>query len=147
MSVLAAERGTAPAWATLADFRSPAAIEFFATREGISLEHAEEYFVEVMKFLFLVRMFPKDKLTPSVRLDEMWHAFILQTKDYERFSKLLGRFIHHSTTFIPQVCAYNNALGRYRQAFGTPPCVWSSAVGECEVDDGDTSDPGGCATE
>jgi hypothetical protein len=147
MSVLAAERGTIPAWSELVDCRSAAAIEYYATREGISLEHAEAHFIEVLKFLFLVRSFPDDKLTPSARLDEMWHAFILQTRDYERFSKLLGRFIHHTTTFIPQICAYNNALGRYRQAFGTPPCVWNSSIGECETDDGDTSDPGGCATE
>ncbi|MEU0740915.1 hypothetical protein [Streptomyces sp. NPDC006134] len=37
-----------------------------------------------------------ETLTPSLRVDEFWHRFILRTQDYAAFCRALGTgFIHH----------------------------------------------------
>lgn len=33
---------------------------------------------------------------PSVLADELWHAYLLFTREYDAFCKHLGRFIHHA---------------------------------------------------
>ncbi|MEU2180760.1 hypothetical protein [Streptomyces thermolilacinus] len=37
-----------------------------------------------------------EKLTPSARVDEFWHRFLLRTQEYAAFCRALGAgFIHH----------------------------------------------------
>lgn len=59
-------------------------------------EEAEDIFIETRKFLYISRMpgifIPDDLLI----VDEMWHNFILFTKEYQRFcNEHFGSYIHH----------------------------------------------------
>ena len=68
----------------------------------------------------------RNKSLTQKQLDEMWHSFIIQTRDYADFSELLGKFINHNTMSVPQASAYSNALIRYRSVFGELHPVWLS---------------------
>lgn len=59
-------------------------------------EEAGDIFNETKKFLYICRMpgifIPDDLLI----VDEMWHNFILFTKEYQRFcNEYFGSYIHH----------------------------------------------------
>lgn len=79
-------------------FRSPGVPARIAKKLEISIEEAEELFVETLKYLYACRQARKVKIpiSPSLVLDEGWHAFILFTKEYARFcEECVGEFIHH----------------------------------------------------
>ena len=63
---------------------------------------AEELFTEVKKWLWLnnlPRAVSIPVTSPMHMMDEMWHNFILLTRDYEHFCReYLGRFLHHGPT-------------------------------------------------
>ena len=52
---------------------------------------------EYKKFLLLQKKYDgKQMLVPSLRIDEIWHAHILFTKQYhEDCQKLFGKYMHH----------------------------------------------------
>ncbi|OGZ63880.1 MAG: hypothetical protein A3A98_01170 [Candidatus Staskawiczbacteria bacterium RIFCSPLOWO2_01_FULL_40_39] len=108
---------------TVKDFRNEGAISYYARIFGLDQKTANEHFVEMLKFLCLA-CFHADNITPSDQLDEMWHAMIIQTKDYRQLSRRLGIFVHHATTGSPQRTAYLNAIELYKAEFGEPYPVW-----------------------
>lgn len=67
---------------------------------------ALQYFKEMLKFLWLAQQVKIDKkhkdvlvaMYPDMRdIDNMWHTFILFTRDYEKFCKnYFNHFIHHT---------------------------------------------------
>ena len=75
---------------------------------------AEETLEELMKFFWLTQkhkidkeLFPENEELNFIcgihsemkEIDDMWHIFLLFTKDYMTFSKkYLGEFFHHSPT-------------------------------------------------
>lgn len=103
--------------------RSSAAIHYYAREFGCSDVEAEEVFVELLKFMSLAAS-SSLLVAPSDQLDEMWHAFIIQTKEYAEFAERLGKFVNHSTTAAPRESAYDKTLIAYRAAFGEPHAVW-----------------------
>jgi len=68
----------------------------FTDQFTITEEEAEDLFRETRKFLYLCQLpgiFIPDEL---LILDEMWHNFILFTKEYHRFcEEHFGRYFHH----------------------------------------------------
>ena len=82
----------------------------------ISLEEAKKVFKEVLKWLWLCskvkyeRNQNKVEVPPVLNvqagmmiIDEIWHIFLLHTRDYEEFCyQYLGVFIHHSPAGIEQ---------------------------------------------
>ncbi|MFF5441712.1 glycine-rich domain-containing protein [Streptomyces achromogenes] len=48
------------------------------------------------------------KMTPSLRVDQFWHGFVLHTKPYADFCAGLGQFIHH----VPDRGRHNPKEGR-----------------------------------
>lgn len=68
----------------------------FTDMFAVSDSEAEDIFTETKKFLFVCReqgMFIPDEL---LIVDEMWHNFILFTKDYQHFcATYFGHYIHH----------------------------------------------------
>jgi hypothetical protein len=71
-------------------------ISRFTDMYAIAEEEAVDIFQETKKFLYICRMpgifIPDDLLI----VDEMWHNFILFTKEYQRFcDEHFGSFIHH----------------------------------------------------
>ncbi|WP_207424848.1 glycine-rich domain-containing protein [Desertivirga brevis] len=63
---------------------------------NVTDDEAEDIFLETKKFLFLSQyegIFIPDEL---LILDEMWHNFILFTREYAAFCQAnFGRFVHH----------------------------------------------------
>jgi hypothetical protein len=54
--------------------------------------------VKALREFFLIRLRVGDRLIgmPSRVVDDLWHEFILDTREYERFCKsAFGRFFHH----------------------------------------------------
>lgn len=73
----------------------------YAKEHGASLEEAREVFTEMVRFLYLCGQGTSQgqevAVTPELlRLDWMWHCFILFTVDYAAFcEKYFGTFLHH----------------------------------------------------
>lgn len=127
-------------WEGVKSYRSEAAIEYYAREFGLDLAEATEHFEELLKYLCLSAAYT-EPLTPSDQLDQMWHAFLIQTRDYTEFSQMLGKLVHHTTMSSPQPAAYSNATLRYQQNFGDLHPVWLSSklnrkqneCPECEI--------------
>ena len=74
-------------------------------------------------------------LSPSPRVDELWHALILDTLAYKEVCELMlgeGGFIHHNPRGGHDVAARNARVKRtvdlYRKAFGSDPLTpWPTA--------------------
>jgi hypothetical protein len=93
---------TAPAVpASLAEvlaFRHPGVIRRYCKDHGASPAEAEEVFHEMLKWLYLgSRCTAGCAMTPEIiKLDWMWHAFLLFTQDYAAFcDRYFGFFVHH----------------------------------------------------
>ncbi len=63
---------------------------------SVSGSEAEDIFQETKKFLFLCQL-PRIYITDDlVIIDEMWHNFILFTKEYHNFCQQhFGKYFHH----------------------------------------------------
>jgi len=94
---------------TLLRYRNPKVIATFRREHLVSESDAEDLFCDLLRWLWLCRAHDQDLcerpvstpqtlsiFTPMKRIDQMWHAFILCTRDYSEFcEKYLGGFIHH----------------------------------------------------
>lgn len=92
-------------------YRNPLTLKRFKRNYPQFADDAEDLFVDVMKYLWLSRKHQLDLatsgLTPELDfscnmhkemrvIDEMWHTFILITKDYAKFCHhYFGEFMHH----------------------------------------------------
>jgi hypothetical protein len=105
-----------------------------------SEEEGDIIFDEVKKYMILVRF---DKLADwqmySLRVDEVWHQFILFTKEYIDFCELFfGGYVGHRPSNAPRPKVARSRIGnpakissfegfrtRYEEFFGGPlPDVW-----------------------
>lgn len=77
-------------------YKNENVISRFTGMFAISEDEAEDIFRETIKFLYIVRL-PKIYIMDDlVILDEMWHNFILFTKEYHRFcTEHFGKYLHH----------------------------------------------------
>lgn len=77
-------------------YRNENIISRFTDLLDVSTEEAEDIFEETKKFLYLCQLpdiFISDDL---LIIDEMWHNFILFTKEYHRFClQHFERYFHH----------------------------------------------------
>jgi hypothetical protein len=82
-------------------YRNKNLIDAFIVAYDVSYEVAEDIFEQMLKFLWLSQSkLRKHHLgvidNPILIIDEMWHMFLLFTRDYSHFCmKYFGRFIHH----------------------------------------------------
>jgi hypothetical protein len=90
--------------AGLLRYRHEGIISRFARLHGVSRERAEVLFVETLKWLWLARRAREApslglmlSIYPEIRgIDEMWHVFLLFTRDYAALcDEHLGGFVHH----------------------------------------------------
>lgn len=88
------------------EYRCHKAILTFLRNYSIEYKEAESIFIETIKWLWIGHVRYMDNSTskpkflaaypPIYVLDEMWHCFILCTKEYTDFCKTyLGTYIHH----------------------------------------------------
>jgi hypothetical protein len=122
----------------LAMFDHPGLIRRYADRSGIKLDEAAHRFNELKKFLYMcaVSDFP---CVPSKQIDDIWHEFVLYTKDYQDFcAHFLGGFIHHNPTEQGDTEAYNLTREAAIKTFGSLDSnMWPQA--KCNTADCDTS--------
>ena len=90
--------------ADLLSYRHEGVINRFARVHGVSRGRSEVLFVETLKWLWLARR--AREAAPSglvlsihpeiLGIDEMWHVFLLFTRDYAALCDAhLGGFVHH----------------------------------------------------
>ncbi len=91
-------------------YRNPDVVHAFRERFDVQPAEAEELFTETCRWLWLcARRRAEPGLTRAVAplaidaalrvLDEMWHTFLLFTRDYTRFcDAYLGGYLHHVPT-------------------------------------------------
>ena len=76
-------------------YQHPGVIGKLQTEMRMSKEEAERLFQDTLRFLWLCGSQP-GKFSPSRRIDETWHRFILFTRDYHEFcNRFFGKYIHH----------------------------------------------------
>jgi hypothetical protein len=89
-------------------YRNPGVVARYAKDHQASMAEAEEVFGETLKWLYLCYRSCTDRpralgltMTPELeKIDWMWHAFILFTRDYAAFCHgYFGFFLHH----VPEV--------------------------------------------
>jgi hypothetical protein len=90
--------------ADLLSYRHEGVVNRFACVHGVSRGRSEALFVETLKWLWLARR-AREAAPPSLVLsihpeilgiDEMWHVFLLFTRDYAGLCDAhLGGFVHH----------------------------------------------------
>lgn len=92
---------------------------------------AEAALEEYRRFCFLATIGDRP-VTPSVPIDEVWHAHLTDTRDYwERFCpQVLGRNLHHTPSLGGQAEdarhreQYRQTLAEYQLFFTEPPPRW-----------------------
>jgi hypothetical protein len=105
---------------------------------------------------------PVGMISPIV--DEVWHAFILFTKDYAAFCQdVFGRFIHHAPNW-PGASAGNGSAQNFRdvygQLYGSLPTIWSAHLWQgrgagtqashhldCTSEESDCQSEGNCTSD
>lgn len=114
-------------FSSLSDYRCEAAIRHYQKETNATKERAEEVFIECLKYLSIAAVSQGKNPAPSDALDVMWHAFIIQTREYAEFCDThIGRFLHHGTTVGPRPDAYDNTLETYEASFGKPDPIWTT---------------------
>jgi hypothetical protein len=82
-------------------YRHPGVVRRYAKEQHASPQEAEEVFRETLKWLYLcargIRADVGCAMTVEIgQLDEMWHTFLLFTRDYADFcERYFGFFLHH----------------------------------------------------
>ena len=87
-------------------YECPDAVYRFRKTYGITHEESADIFVQVKKWLWLAHQRRMAGLEtglsidiPIVVIDEMWHNFVLFTKEYTAFCKhYFGYYVHHAPT-------------------------------------------------
>jgi hypothetical protein len=68
----------------------------YSNDHKVSFDAANEVLIELKRWLTLCVLHPEKPYAPGVEVDQMWHIFILFTRDYARFCQdTAGCFIHH----------------------------------------------------
>jgi len=85
-------------------YRNERVIDSFMSKLDVPRAEAERIFTETLRWLWYVATTKPSKENPEAHgmdapmfiIDEMWHVFILVTRDYAAFcEQMFGRFIHH----------------------------------------------------
>ncbi|MDI9358954.1 MAG: hypothetical protein QM528_08400 [Phycisphaerales bacterium] len=99
-------------------------IDSFCTKKQVSKKEAKRLFRETKKFIWLCKlsMIKNELLSKNKKIkividnnlliiDEMWHSFILFTKDYTNFCvNYFGHYIHHAPTTKKERLAFEKKM-------------------------------------
>lgn len=112
-----------PSLEKLLEYKNPAVLKLYVQNYPNNKLAPEQAFEEVLKYLWLSQKhaldlkeeqnneFPSECFMPRSmqEIDEMWHEFILFTKDYTTFcTTYFGQYMHHAPNIfdnIPRVRA------------------------------------------
>lgn len=96
--------------------------------------------LEVLKFMSLLGN--GYILTPSIRVDDAWHQFILHTVIYHEYcTKCYDKYLHHtpSNDTLGNDRQFEQTIALYREKYGQPPAwFWGlhwqvSISGDCSA--------------
>jgi hypothetical protein len=87
-------------------YRNRHVVDRFVEDHALPRDEAEDLFVETLRWLWLCRRAEQDPRAPKLfiddcmaLLDEMWHTFLLFTREYAGYcDEYLGGFVHHEPT-------------------------------------------------
>lgn len=117
---------------------------------AVSVEEVDDAIAEFRRFLALICLGNSGLAMMSGAVDEIWHAFILHTRDYAEFcQQVRGRFIHHqpASEGSPVPDSSKNAfIDAYRATFGAIPMIWGKAA-DCDYAKCDFAGCANCDTE
>lgn len=100
------------------DYQHPDVVYRFGKQFGLPQEECEELFEQVKRWLWLGNQSKCDGFELSIDqtlcvIDEMWHNFVLFTRDYQEFCESrFGYLIHHA----PATMAEDEEAGRVRRS-------------------------------
>lgn len=90
------------------EYRNPDVVDSFLATWAMPRAEAELLFEDIRRWIWLSAKARETQaklfIDAKLRLfDEMWHTFVLFTKEYAAFcEKYVGRFCHHAPTTQPQ---------------------------------------------
>jgi hypothetical protein len=74
-------------------FENKAILQKFCVEQSRTEQEAEDYFMELKKFLYLCASC-NQTLAPSIEIDKIWHTFILFTKEYRNYcTQFIGKYM------------------------------------------------------
>lgn len=120
-------------WSTIEELQLPFTGEYLEQKYNWDSIYARSIIREYKKFVFLALISP-EPVTPSIDIDEVWHAHILHTRAYAKFSTLIGRQLEHDPG-MPNARGefqgqYRATLRLYGEVFGDEPpaAFWPRAA-------------------
>lgn len=79
------------------DYKMPHIIARYSKDYSVSAEVAKIHEVELKRFLILAADDDESLDMMSIEVDNLWHTFLLFTKEYQQFcNDMFGKFIHHN---------------------------------------------------
>lgn len=132
--------GESPAVLDALDFEAPYLIEKLLKEHVVdSAEQGRALFTEVKRYLVLNQVDrTKAWKMYSLRVDEVWHQFVLFTVEYSAFcDKYFGCYAHHAPSNAPDPgfghrppeASFAEFADRYREFFGLElPDVWDDST-------------------
>jgi len=120
----------------------------FALEHDAPIEVVKELERELKRFLTLCSLNPQKDYGMAGPVDELWHAFIVDTKRYRDFcAQVAGRFVHHVPGSTEGALAgYVQFLDDYERFFGesAPVHAWPRPAREGDLM-ADCRGPAGCS--
>jgi hypothetical protein len=104
-------------------------LEFIAERlrrkRAVPPELIEDALFEFRRYMALVALGHHDIAMISQDVDEVWHNFIVFTRQYSRFCEtVFEEFIHHDPNVTQKARRAANFVRVYTRVFGPPPPIW-----------------------
>ena len=99
-------------------------------------ESYREAFTELKKFLWLcAKSDEQSALMVSKLIDELWHQFILFTREYHDFcDRFFGHYIHHNAKLTPASTGHKPDILKffraYKENFGPVSRLWLDSPAE-----------------
>lgn len=118
---------------------------------SIPEDQVDEAVAEFRKYLTFVALgWDRVGMTSPI-IDEVWHAFILHTRDYATFcEEVFGFFVHHNPDSSIEPIDPDSGprlFDAYEAVFGPVPAIWGTrerASSECSGTTNCQDSPGGC---
>jgi hypothetical protein len=116
-------------------------------KHGLLPDRARQAIQEFKRYMALVGLGYRGLGMISPTVDEVWHGFILFTREYAGFCQsAFGEFIHHVPRTSREPRSKDGAKQfalAYEEVFGPLPEIWRERLRTGEAD----NDPSGCGTE
>ena len=110
-------------------YKNDLVVKRYANRFKVSEEYASRLFYAMKQMLWLSTV--HEGVNPSKEVDDMWHWFILHTKQYIEFcGEFFGHYVHHSPADTADVDAYQATRHAVAERFGALDIeIWGEESG------------------